>query len=345
MLRFISGAGAIIAGVFVVATASAHHSTIGIYDVDKTVEITGTVTSVSWRNPHGQITLDVKDDTGAIVEWSAETAAISVMRNRGVDTDVIVVGDVVTIAGDPSRRNLPAIFGNNILLPSGYEFDFGANNPHFPAGLSGNMVGKQVADQANVDKAVAAADGIFRVWKTLMSDPAAFPIFKGGYPLSEAGKQGLAQWNPLDNALLHCGTKGTPLIMITPIPIEFVRQGADIMLRIEEYDARRLIHMSETAVAPTEHSLYGFSKGRWEGTTLIVSTTNIAAGHFDHLGVLQSDQITVVERFIPNATYDRLDYVMSVTDPVNFTETFDLKRYFLWGPEMSVHPYECLDRY
>ena len=32
---------------------SAHHSTVAIYDASKRIEVTGTVTSVSWRNPHG----------------------------------------------------------------------------------------------------------------------------------------------------------------------------------------------------------------------------------------------------------------------------------------------------
>jgi hypothetical protein len=32
-----------------------------------------------------------------------------------------------------------------------------------------------------------------------MSDPAAFPMFKGGYPLTAAGKVGLAKWNPRNN--------------------------------------------------------------------------------------------------------------------------------------------------
>jgi hypothetical protein len=66
-----------------------------------------------------------------------------------------------------------------------------------------------------------------------MSDPAAFPMFKGGYPLTAAGKAGLAKWNPRNNILLKCGTKGTPLIMISPLPMEFSREGDKIIMRLE----------------------------------------------------------------------------------------------------------------
>ncbi len=199
--------------------------------------------------------------------------------------------------------------------------------------------------QGDVEAARAKADGLFRVWSTIMSDPAAFPMFKGGYPLTAAGKAGLAQWNPRDNSLLRCGTKGTPLIMISPLPMEFTHQGEDILLSIEEYDTRRLIHMSPNAVAPDEHTLLGFSRGHWDGTTLVVETDHIAAGYFDHEGTLMSDQIKVVERFTPNADYTRVDYRLTTTDPVNFERPFDLTRYFVWKPENTVHPYECLDRF
>jgi hypothetical protein len=325
--------------------AQAHHSQVGLFDSDATVEISGIVKSVSWRNPHGQIIVEVADDAGNVTEWDAETASISVLRNRGVDSsEAVAVGDRVTIAGAPSVRNRPQILARSMLLASGFEFTFGSANAYFPAGKSGRVYGAPII-AANVERARAAADGLFRVWATNMSDPAAFPMFKGGYPLSDAGRAGAAAWNPRDNSLLKCGTKGTPLIMITPLPVEFTRQGENILLSIEEYDARRLIHMAADAVAPEEHTLFGFSRGHWEGSTLVVETDHIAAGYFDHEGVPQSDQIRTVERFMPNADYTRLDYSLTTTDPVNFTEAFTLSRYFEWKPEMTVHAYECLDRF
>lgn len=328
----------------IAGSAAAHHSQVGIFDSSRTIEITGTIKSISWRNPHGQIILEVTDENGETVEWDAETASISILRNRGVDGSSIVVGDTVTIAGAPPLRNRREILAQSILLSSGYEFTFGSANAYFPAGKAGRIVGRATID-ANVAEAVANADGLFRVWSTIMSDPAAFPMFKGGYPLNDAARAKLAEWNPRDNALLRCGTKGTPLIMISPLPMEFVRDGDDIVLRIEEYDSVRRIHMNPDAAPPAEPTLFGFSRGRWEGSTLVVETTHIAPGYFDHEGTPQSDQITIVEHFMPNDDYSRLDYRLTVSDPVYFTEPFELTRYFVWKPENVVHPYECLDRF
>jgi len=327
-----------------VGFALAHHSQAGIFDSNKKIEVTGIIKSVSWRNPHGQILLTAKDAKGVETVWDAETASISILRIRGVDGTSIHVGDRVTIAGSPSLRNRPELLATNVLLPSGYEFTFGTDGAYFPAGKAGRLIGT-VKPDVNVAAAKARADGMFRVWSTIMSDPAAFPMFKGGYPLTDAGKAGLAKWNPRDNILLKCGTKGTPLIMISPLPMEFRKDGDKIVMRIEEYDSVRTIHMNPKDSAPTAHTLFGFSRGRWEGTTLVVETDHIAAGYFDHLGAPQSDQIKTVERFTPDADYSRLDYTLTTTDPVNFTRAFELKRYFVWKPESSVHPYQCLDRF
>ena len=105
--------------------AQAHHSQAGIFDSIKTIEITGVIKSVSWRNPHGQILLSVRDEKGEETIWNVETASISILRNRGVDGTPIRVGDRVTIAGAPSMRARPELLARSVLLPNGNEFTFG----------------------------------------------------------------------------------------------------------------------------------------------------------------------------------------------------------------------------
>jgi hypothetical protein len=317
----------------------AHHSTVAIYDSNRTVEVTGIVEEISWRNPHGQLML--RADDGAL--WEAEMPATVVLRILGIRQDLIDVGDRITMAGSPARRAEHEMNARNVLLATGYELAFGGNNPHFPAGRNGNLIGRSY-DDSNADEAIANADGIFRVWSTNMTDPAAFPMFKGGYPINEAARDEIARWDPLDNDLLRCGTKGMPLIMITPAPVEFVRDGDTIRMRIEEYDSRRTIHMSDDAEPPEEPTQMGFSRGRFEGETLVVETTHLKAQYFDPDGVPQSDRISLVERFTPNEDFSRLDYAVTVTDPVYFTEPFELSRYFVWRPGMTVANYNCLER-
>ena len=117
--------------------AHAHHSQAGIFDSTKTIEVTGVVKSVSWRNPHGQILLSVRDEKGVETIWDAETASISILRNRGVDGSPVRVGDRVTIAGSPSMRARPEILARSLLLPNGTEFNFGSATPTSQPGKPG----------------------------------------------------------------------------------------------------------------------------------------------------------------------------------------------------------------
>src|SRR5262249_58244127 len=141
MRRFVRLVSLVLSLNAFVGFAHAHHSQAGIFDSSKTIEISGIVKSVSWRNPHGQILLSVKDDKGTDTVWDAETASISILRNRGVDGSSIHVGDRITIAGSPSLRNRPEILARNVLLPNGFEFTFGSDGAYFSAGEAGGLGG------------------------------------------------------------------------------------------------------------------------------------------------------------------------------------------------------------
>ena len=52
--------------------AQSHHSSLGLFDVDRIIEIEGVVTSVYWSNPHPRYTVAVRDADGAEVEWNIE---------------------------------------------------------------------------------------------------------------------------------------------------------------------------------------------------------------------------------------------------------------------------------
>ena len=52
--------------------------------------------------------------------------------------------------------------------------------------------------------------------------------------------------------------------MEQPYPIQFVQDGADIVLRMEEYDTVRTIHLGDTEPGEARaKSLLGYSQGHW----------------------------------------------------------------------------------
>jgi hypothetical protein len=82
--------------------AGAHHSH-AMFDMAKELAITGTVTSVSYRNPHVFLYLDVKNDTGETASWSVEMSNISNMQSRGIYLSTFKPGDVITVRINPLR--------------------------------------------------------------------------------------------------------------------------------------------------------------------------------------------------------------------------------------------------
>jgi hypothetical protein len=195
--------------------------------------------------------------------------------------------------------------------------------------------------------------GLFRVWSHTRTIPRLFPevtdaaVDINAYPLTAAARAQLAQFDrSTDNPTANCVPKGMPTIMEAPYPIEFVRQGnGDILLKLEEYDLTRYIYMNpgvtRELAAPGP---LGDSVGRWDWATLVVRTTRISWPFFSQLGIRQSPDVEIVERFTPTADGSRLDYEMTVTDARTFTRPVVLRQYWLWLPSVTLLPYECTVR-
>jgi hypothetical protein len=341
------GSAFVMASIVLVAAIArgvwAHHSTFGVYDAKRIVEIEGVITSVRWRNPHPSYTVAVVDEQGRTVEWQVETGAISALRLRGLDREVMKVGDRVRLAGEGSPRGRSELFARNLLREDGQEVLLSASSrPRWSEGNPERLF-KAPIDEGIAEQARREARGIFRVWTSVLGDPKSFPLYGAQeYPLTERGKQLKAAWDPRASPYARCGEKGMPYVMVTPYPLAFVQEGENIVIRFEEFDVRRLIHMNAGAPPTAESfSLQGFSTGRWEGNTLVVETTRIDSPHFYGDGTPQSRAMRTVERFTLDAEGTRLGYHLRVEDPEIFTEPMEFTRYWAWRPEIALQPFGC----
>ena len=133
-----------------------------------------------------------------------------------------------------------------------------------------------------------------------------------------------------------------PGLMGNPYPMEFIQRDGHIELRFEEFDALRKIHM-EDAEDPADMPLsyFGYSIGHWEGETLVVRTNRINWEYFDRSGAPQTEAVVVDERITAVEDGDRLEYIMTVTDPEVLVRPFVWDAYFVWRRGEEVNPYEC----
>lgn len=327
--------------------AFAHHSRAAVYDMSSTVEVEGEVTRVLWRNPHIRFWLDVEID-GEVVEWEVESTPPGTLERHGISQEILRVGQTLRIAGPPGRFNEHSMEASNLLLSDGREVLIMRDSvPRW----SGQTLGWAPADpeNASVEAAVSRAEGIYRVWSR--DEDASFRVREGSsfrlvglteLPLTQSAREYQENFDPIaDNPIPGCTPKGMPYIMGQPYPIEFVDAGENILLRIEEYDLTRVIHMTDIA-APESASSLGHSRGHWDGESLVVMTSAILDPHYQ-AGIPLSDSVQVEERFDVSDDGTRLDHRLTVTDPDTFAEPVTRARYWTWIPGIEIMPYECTD--
>ena len=322
------------------STVYGHHS-YADYDRTRTVEIAGRLVSAAWENPHSHLRVEVTD-AGHTVTWEIDGGSLNNLRRAHAPLELYKVGDTVKVAGWPAKRGPGRLYGTNLLSADGQELVMLGNvKPRWTTkafGLNG-------ADSPLYTGGTPSdSDSIFRVWSSNFRDPDAGPdsLFKRTQlPLTAAAKAKAAT-NANRNVTTGCRPKGMPEIMAQPLPMELVDEGDTISVKLEEYDTVRTIHMgqSEEAAAP---SLLGYSRGRWEGKTLVVETSDLSAEYLDHDGDPLSPSARLLERFTVSPDGSRLNYVLTVTDPETFTEPVVLKRSWIWKPGEQVLPFNCAE--
>jgi hypothetical protein len=96
----------------------AHHGNAAL-DVGKKVTVKGTVTEWLWANPHCWLKVDVKDDSGKVVNWVGETNNAADMIEKGWSKQTFKVGDQVSVTMEPVKNGKPAGKVLEVVLPNG----------------------------------------------------------------------------------------------------------------------------------------------------------------------------------------------------------------------------------
>jgi len=347
-LSKVYGAIAVICVLNLPVDASAHHSTNANYDKSATFELEGEITRVLWRNPHVRFSVKVPGEDGQEEQWNIEATSVSHLRNQNVTKVLLDVGEKVRLAGHPSRQGLKKMWVTNILLSSGREL---VTETHVKARWSDQVLGKTGPRFVTEGDTSDPERGVFRVWAHTAVVPMLFPSTRDPnfdvavYPMTDKARTVLAAYDPVrDDPTANCRPKGMPTIMEQPYPLEIVKDGQDILIRLEEYDTVRTVHMNPDATSEgqTAHRL-GYSTGHWDGTSLVVNTSRITWKFFNQAGVPLTEAAAIEERFTPHEDGSRLDYKMTVEDPATFTEPVQLQKYWLYIPGVTVQPYKCTD--
>ena len=82
---------------------SAHHSITRLFDERRSLEITGVLTAFRFVEPHGLLSVVIRNHRGQSEMWRAETNGPTLLGRRGWTKDSLRVGEAVTVEGFPAR--------------------------------------------------------------------------------------------------------------------------------------------------------------------------------------------------------------------------------------------------
>jgi hypothetical protein len=143
---------------------------------------------------------------------------------------------------------------------------------------------------------------------------------------------------------IKCFMPGVPRATYLPYPFQILQGTDKIVVAYEFAGATRTIHMDTVGDSPSP-SWMGWSRGRWDGETLVVTVTDFNEDTwFDRAGNFHSDALKVTERYTPQSPY-HLMYEATIEDPKVFTKAWTIRMplYRRIEPNKQLLEYKCVE--
>lgn len=327
------------------ASAFAHHG-FGLFDRSKNAEITGTIKSIDFVNPHSYLYLEADQPGGGTIAMRCEMRAATLMRRSGWSKEMFVPGARATILGFMHRQDPGSCYLEDITIGDAAELNRNDQIEHSGLNISNrplrlpsgepNLAGDWAQEQYVIAVPPSANRSVGLVPKSMKAGIEAGTISPDQIPsagwdakpvdLTARGKEEsekFQMWSPTDNPRLRCEPTSIILDWVHDGPVNRLVQEKDrIVINYGLVSYERVIHMNMNAhPASIEASPTGHSIGHWEGDVLVVDTIGFKPGVIVP-PLRNSDQLHVVERFSVDTGKMTLNRSYTATDPVYFTNEY-----------------------
>ena len=131
MIRRTSSCVVLFGWLMASTSLQAHHSLAGVYDMHKESEVTGSVEKIQFVNPHGSLTLAVKNADNTTTEWVFTLGSATALAQRGIGKtgeNALHAGDNITVKFIPARNGSPLGFLKSVTMPDGRVIQISAGN-------------------------------------------------------------------------------------------------------------------------------------------------------------------------------------------------------------------------
>lgn len=153
----------------------------------------------------------------------------------------------------------------------------------------------------------------------------------GSVPLNAAGRMYALSWDParIEGRQQQCAGYGVPYVYYSPGNFRFweerdpyTQKLIAIHMYFQTSEVHRTIWMDGRPHPPAyaPHTFAGFSTGKWDGDSLMITTDHLKRAWLRSNGALYSDQATVIERLYRHG--DELTAFTTTYDPLYLEEPY-----------------------
>ena len=308
--------------------ALAHHGVAPHFDDSRQVTIEGAVTEFQFINPHAFVYLRVVGDDGKEAIWHCELASRSVLARNGLTAERFAPGAHVKITGSQARHNPTGCALREATFADGSVL------------RSSTLFGATPATTAVPAERNTSIEGVWAMKR--------FTVSRYTDVLTDEGERRRAAFDPIkDDPAIYCDPASPVRFWVTVNePFEIRREGNSVVVDHQFMDSRRVVHLDQTAApAGTAPSTMGYSTGRFDGETLVVTTTSFVAATLEpRYGVMHTADLKLVERLAVNPETRDLEITWTIDDPVIFKQPHTQKEIFV-RTEQTREPYDCKPGY
>jgi hypothetical protein len=109
----------LVAGICFLLAATpvrAHHSLASKFDTRQSISLEGTITKISWDNPHAHLSLQATDKRVPATVWEFELGSPNLLIMNGWKIDTFRRGDHVVVTAYPARDGSKFGYASKVTL-------------------------------------------------------------------------------------------------------------------------------------------------------------------------------------------------------------------------------------
>jgi len=189
------------------------------------------------------------------------------------------------------------------------------------------------------------ADAINGVWAPttaaghplLDSHGAMPPLLPAARALYQQRRAQLARGDTSYDLSVKCKPMGFPRVLWDGGPFDIQIQPKLVFLGYTWNRNHRTADVGTGAPVPQIPRYYGTSIAHWDGDALVVDSAGFKdTTLLDSSGLPHSDQLTISERYLPEASGQGLEVRLHLTDPVYYQKPWDVTLHFHKVPEGRI---------